>query len=121
MPNAPLPPLPKDVEPQTLEAAVDSLKARVAREATQPVHLMFVAFAEEGRSLGGILVHAHGPVDALMQVFERELYPGGEAAFMDAPKGETAPESEMYKLLLRADLKRIFGHVYDGEGNELDV
>jgi len=123
MPNnlAELPPLGDKAE--SAEEALTNLKIRSALETLEPVHLMFVSFAKEGKNgfMGGVLVNARGPVDALSQIFERELYPGGEAAFIDAPEGETAPESEMYKLMSAADIKRVFGHVYDDQGNELEV
>ena len=121
MPNnlAGLPPL--DYKWQSTEDALINLKVRAALETLEPVHLMFASFASDGQFVGGILVNAYGPVDALSQIFERELYPGGEAGFMDAPGGETAPESEMYKLMTTADIKRVFGHVYDSQGNEMEV
>jgi hypothetical protein len=109
------------VTAQSTEDALTNLKVRAALETLEPMHLMFVSFAGDGQFVGGILVSARGPVDALSQIFERELYPGGEAAFMDAPDGETAPVEEMYKLMTTADIKRVFGHVYDSRGNEMEV
>ena len=98
---------------QELVEILEGIAERAETEINQPIRQMFVSFWDTGTKstddewLGGVVVIARGPIDAALQLFDHNLYPGGMSEFYDIPIKSQVKEIDMYRPLNRNDVVRL--------------
>jgi hypothetical protein len=111
-----------EMSEQELTEMLEGLVEKIGLEINQPMHQIFVSFHRDANKSsnfdigkegwpGGVVVIARGPIDAALQLFDRNLYPGGTAAFYDVPVYAEVDESDRYRALNKNDLIRFAAEV----------
>lgn len=83
------------------------VEALLTEEATQPMGLWYLSFAEPHKFLGSVYVEARGYTSALQRTHRLGINPGGQVLHIPVPPEIAAiiPEERRNRLLSRAELE----------------
>ena len=68
----------------------------------------YLSFADDTSFLGGLVIHAFGFMDAIMQAHLRGLNPGGEVMYAELPDAAIPPERFRNRLLSKDEVKEMW-------------
>jgi hypothetical protein len=75
---------------------------------TQPLHWLYLSYADEAGFRGGVIVMAHGFAGATFESSRRKLSPGGQVTGIDLPNEKVPPPKYRNRLLTLEDLKELW-------------
>jgi hypothetical protein len=91
----------------------ETFKEQQAEIARGELDWYYLSYANDERFLGGVMIHAFGPADAVAQSGARSLIPIPRCSVMvmRKPSDEPAPPPEMVnRLLSEAEIRAFFGN-----------
>ena len=79
----------------------------LAQEGKNPLRWWYLSYADED-FLGGLVIEAHGPTEAVYLSHHRGINPGGEVLIIPIPSDNLPPDEYRNRLLTKAELDTIW-------------